>query len=186
MMGMGEPLLNLGAVMKATELLADPDGIGIPQRRITVSTSGITPRITEFGSYPVRGKLAVSLNASNEEQRIALMPITAKYRLDELLEVCQRYPLRPWERLTFEYVLLRGVNDTERDARNVLRLLSKLKCTVNLIAFNPGGGLPYKTPDDGQVAAFREIVHRGVPCFVRKPRGREIFAACGQLKGTAT
>ena len=186
MMGMGEPLLNLDAVMKATQLLADPDGIGIPQRRITVSTSGITPRIAEFGSYAVRGKLAVSLNASNEDQRIALMPITAKYRLGDLLKACRRYPLRPWERLTFEYVLLRGVNDSQRDARNVLRLLSELKCTVNLIAFNPGSDLPYETPDDVRVEAFREIVRRGIPCFVRKPRGREIFAACGQLKRTAT
>ena len=184
MMGMGEPLLNLRAVMKATRLLADPDGIAIPQRRITVSTSGIVPKIAEFASYEVRGKLAVSLNASNEDQRIQLMPITSKYRLGALLEACREYPLRSWERLTFEYVLLRGVNDTDLDARRVLRLLSNLKCSVNLIALNPGPGIPYETPDPVRVDAFREIVHRGVPCFVRKPRGRDIFAACGQLKRT--
>ena len=186
MMGMGEPLLNLRAVMKATRLLADPDGIAIPQRRITVSTSGIVPKIAEFGSHAVRGKLAVSLNASNEKQRIELMPITTRHRLGALLEACRRYPLRSWERLTFEYVLLGGVNDTDSDARNVLRLLSNLKCRVNLIALNPGPGIPYETPDPQRVDAFRTIVQRGIPCFVRKPRGRDIFAACGQLKRTVS
>lgn len=186
MMGMGEPLLNLRAVMKATKLLADPEGVAIPQRRITVSTSGIVPKIAEFGSHEVRGKLAVSLNASNEEQRIELMPITSKHRLGALLEACRQYPLRSWERLTFEYVLLGGVNDTDADARNVLRLLSNLKCTVNLIALNPGPGIPYETPDSRRVDAFQAIVQRGIPCFVRKPRGRDIFAACGQLKRTVS
>lgn len=184
MMGMGEPLLNLRAVMKATRLLADPAGIAIPQRRITVSTSGIVPRIADFGLHEVRGKLAVSLNASSEEQRIELMPITARYGLGALLEACRQYPLRPWERLTFEYVLLRGVNDTDSDARKVLRMLSGLKCTVNLIALNPGPGIPYQTPSPDRVDAFQSIVRRGIPCFVRKPRGRDIFAACGQLKRT--
>ncbi len=185
MMGMGEPLLNLPAVMKATRLLACPEGVAVPERRITVSTSGIVPKIAEFASYGVRGKLAVSLNASNEEQRVELMPITSRHSLGALLEACRQYPLRPWERLTFEYVLLRGVNDTETDARNVLRLLSNLKCTVNLIALNPGPGLPYETPDHERVLGFQAIVQRGLPCFVRKPRGRDIFAACGQLKRTA-
>ena len=186
MMGMGEPLLNLREVMKATKLLADPEGVAIPQRRITVSTSGIVPKIAEFGSHEVRGKLAVSLNASNEQQRIELMPITSRHRLGALLEACRQYPLRPWERLTFEYVLLGGVNDTDTDARNVLRLLSNLKCTVNLIALNPGPGIPYVTPDPKRVEAFQSIVQRGIPCFVRKPRGRDIFAACGQLKRTVS
>ncbi len=184
MMGMGEPLLNLAAVMKATRLLADPEGIAIPQRRITVSTAGIVPKIAEFGSHEVRGKLAVSLNASNERQRTKLMPVTARFRLGDLLDACRRYPLRPWERLTFEYVLLRGVNDSNADARDVRRLLSNLKCSVNLIALNPGPGIPYSTPEPGRVEAFRTIVHRGIPCFVRKPRGRDIFAACGQLQRT--
>lgn len=185
MMGMGEPLLNLQAVMKATRLLADPGGIAIPQRRITVSTSGIVPKIAEFGTFAVRGKLAVSLNASNDRQRRSVMPIPSKYSLDALLDACRRYPLRPWERLTFEYVLLRGINDSDTDARAVRRLLSAMKCKVNLIAFNPGPGLPYGTPDANRVQAFRTIVRRGIPCFVRKPRGRDIFAACGQLKRAA-
>ena len=184
MMGMGEPLLNLEAVMKATRLLADPDGIAIPQRRITVSTAGIVPKIREYGEHDVRGKLAISLNASNPEQRTELMPITARYGLEELLQACRQYPLRPWERLTFEYVLLRGINDSDRDASSVLGMLARLRCSVNLIPFNPGPGIPYETPDAGRVESFRSIVHRGIPCFVRKPRGRDIFAACGQLKRT--
>jgi len=182
MMGMGEPLLNLDAVLKATRLLADPEGMAIPQRRITVSTAGITPKLAELGTAEVRPRLAVSLNASDEESRIALMPITSKYSLSELLEACRVYPLRPWERLTFEYVLLRGVNDTDADARRVVRLLANLNCKVNLIALNPGPGIPYETPDPERVASFQAILRRSFPCFVRKPRGLDIFAACGQLK----
>ena len=184
MMGMGEPLLNLRAVARATRLLADPRGVGVPQRRITVSTAGVVPKIREHGMQSVRGKLAVSLNASNAEQRRRLMPITARYGFDELLDACRQYPLRPWERLTFEYVLLRDVNDSDRDAVAVRRLLSPLRCAVNLIAHNPGPGIPYQAPDPERVESFRDIVHRGMPCFVRKPRGRDIFAACGQLKRT--
>jgi 23S rRNA (adenine2503-C2)-methyltransferase len=182
MMGMGEPLLNLPAVLKATRLLADPKGMAIPQRRITVSTSGIIPQIDELGAADVRPRLAVSLNASDEESRQQLMPITRKYSLANLIEACARYPLRPWERLTFEYVLLRGVNDSDEDARRVVRLLANLNCKLNLIALNPGPGIPYETPDPERVASFQAIARKSFPCFVRKPRGRDIFAACGQLK----
>ena len=182
MMGMGEPLLNLENVLKATRLLTDSDGIGISQRRITVSTSGIVPRIEELGRAAIRPKLAISLNASSEEQRRELMPITRKYNLAELMRACRAYPLRPWEKLTFEYVLLKGVNDTDADAKRVARLLANLNCKVNLIALNPGPGIPFETPDPERVAAFQNIVRRTVPCFVRKPRGRDIYAACGQLK----
>jgi 23S rRNA (adenine2503-C2)-methyltransferase len=182
MMGMGEPLLNLPNVLKATRILADPKGVGISPRRITLSTSGIIPKIAELGKEPVRPKLAVSLNASTEEQRRELMPITRKYHLKDLLEACRGYPLRPWERLTFEYVLLRGVNDTDGDARRVVRLLANLKCTVNLIPLNPGPGIPFATPEAERVASFQTIIRRSMPCYVRKPRGRDIFAACGQLK----
>lgn len=182
MMGMGEPLLNLENVLKATRLLTDPDGIGISQRRITVSTSGIVPRIEELGRAVVRPKLAISLNASSEGQRRELMPITRKYHLAELMRACKAYPLRPWEKLTFEYVLLKGINDTDADAKRVVRLLANLNCKVNLIALNPGPGIPFETPDPERVAAFQRIVRRAVPCFVRKPRGRDIYAACGQLK----
>ena len=184
MMGMGEPLLNLDAVLKASRLLADPEGIAIPTRRITVSTSGIPPKMRELAEYPERPHLAVSLNASTEEMRRELMPITHKHSLEELLATCRDYPLRPRERLTFEYVLLAGVNDSDGDARRVARLLAPLKCRINLIPFNPGAELPYDTPEEGRIEAFQAILKRQLPCFVRKPRGREIFAACGQLKRT--
>lgn len=186
MMGQGEPLLNLAAVLKATRLLCDPRGLGISPRRITVSTSGIIPRMAELGQAEPRPKLAISLNASTEEQRRELMPVTRKYHLRDLIEACRAYPLRPWERLTFEYVLLKGVNDSDADARRVARMLAPLRCKVNLIALNPGPGIPFETPAPERVAAFQQIVRRSLPCFVRKPRGLDIFAACGQLKRMET
>jgi 23S rRNA (adenine2503-C2)-methyltransferase len=182
MMGMGEPLLNLPNVIKATRLLLDPQGIGMSPRRITLSTAGIVPKIAELGREPIRPKLAISLNASTEEQRRELMPITRKYSLKDLLAACKEYPLRKWEKLTFEYVLLKGVNDTDADARRVVKLLGNLNAKVNLIALNPGPGIAFETPDAARVDAFQAIVRRAMPCFVRKPRGRDIFAACGQLK----
>jgi 23S rRNA (adenine2503-C2)-methyltransferase len=182
LMGQGEPLLNLASVIKATRLLTDPQGAAISPRRITLSTSGIIPKIEELGCVPVRPKLAISLNASTEEQRRELMPITRKYHLKDLIEACRRYPLRPWEKLTFEYVLLKGVNDTDADARRVVKLLANLNAKVNLIALNPGPGIPFETPDPERVAAFQAIVRRSLPCFVRKPRGLDVFAACGQLR----
>lgn len=182
MMGMGEPLLNLEAVLQATRLLCDPHGIGISPRRITLSTSGIVPKMDELGRAAVRPKLAISLNASTEEQRQELMPITRKYHLRELLAACRRYPLRPWEKLTFEYVLLGGVNDDDSDARRVAGMLGNLNAKVNLIALNPGPGIPFATPAAERVASFQSIVRKSLPCYVRKPRGRDIFAACGQLK----
>jgi 23S rRNA (adenine2503-C2)-methyltransferase len=184
MMGMGEPLLNLPAVLKATRLLADPEGIGISGRRITVSTAGIIPKIRELGEQVIRPRLAVSLNASTEEERQRLMPLTRKYHLGELLAACRSYPLRPWERLSFEYVLLKDVNDTDEDARRVVRLLADIKCKVNLIAFNPGPDISFATPSEERVLAFQNILRRSLPCFIRQPRGREIYAACGQLKRT--
>ena len=185
MMGMGEPLLNLANVLKATRILVDPEAVGISERRITVSTSGIIPRIEEMGKAEIRPKLAISLNASTEETRQELMPITRKWHLKDLMEACRAYPLRAWEKLTFEYVLLKGVNDTDADARRVVKLLAHIDCKVNLIALNPGPGIPYETPLPERVASFQEIVKRAVPCFIRRPRGLDIFAACGQLKRNA-
>jgi 23S rRNA (adenine2503-C2)-methyltransferase len=182
MMGQGEPLLNLANVVKATRLLVDPRGVGLSPRRVTVSTAGVVPQIEELGREPVRPKLAISLNASTEEARREIMPITRKYHLQDLLAACKAYPLRPWEKLTFEYVLLRGVNDTDADARRVVKMLANLNCKVNLIALNPGPGIPFETPDAARVASFQAIVRRSLPCFIRKPRGLDIFAACGQLK----
>jgi 23S rRNA (adenine2503-C2)-methyltransferase len=182
MMGMGEPLLNLENVLKATRILTAEGGVGMSQKRITVSTSGIIPKMEELGRAAVRPKLAISLNASNEEQRRELMPITRKYHLADLMEACKQYPLRSWEKLTFEYVLLKDVNDTDADARRVVRLISRLNCKINLIALNPGPGISFDTPTPERVTSFQEIVKKAVPCFVRRPRGRDIFAACGQLK----
>ena len=182
MMGQGEPLLNLASVLKATRLLTDPKGMAISPRRITVSTSGITPKIAELGRVEIRPKLAISLNASTEEQRREIMPITRKYRLKDLLEACRRYPLRPWEKLTFEYVLLKGFNDSDADAERVAKLLASLNAKLNLIALNPGPGIPYETPEPERVGSFQSIVQRSLPCFIRKPRGLDVYAACGQLK----
>lgn len=182
MMGQGEPLLNLSNVVKATRILLDPEGFDLSPRRITVSTAGIIPKIAELGREPVRPKLAISLNASTEEMRQELMPITRKYHLKDLLAACREYPLRPWEKLTFEYVLLKDVNDTDADARRVVKLLANLNAKVNLIALNPGPEIPYRTPDPERVASFQSILRRSLPCFVRKPRGLDIYAACGQLK----
>ncbi|MDQ6705483.1 MAG: 23S rRNA (adenine(2503)-C(2))-methyltransferase RlmN [Acidobacteriota bacterium] len=186
LMGMGEPLLNLPNVLKATRILTDPQGVGLSERRITLSTSGIIPKIEELGKAEVRPKLAISLNASTEESRRELMPITRKYHLADLIAACRVYPLRPWEKLTFEYVLLSGVNDSDADARRVIKLLANLNCKVNLIALNPGPGIPFRTPAPERVDAFQQIVKRALPCFVRKPRGLDIFAACGQLKRNET
>jgi 23S rRNA (adenine2503-C2)-methyltransferase len=182
LMGQGEPLLNLANVIKATRLLTDPQGMAISPKRITLSTSGIIPKIRELAQEQVRPKLAISLNASTEEQRRTLMPITRKYHLRDLIDTCRAYPLRPWEKLSFEYVLLKGVNDTDADARRVVRLLANLNAKVNLIALNPGPGIPFETPDPERVLAFQAIVRPALPCFIRKPRGLDVYAACGQLK----
>lgn len=182
-MGMGEPFLNYGNFMKAVRLLVE--GVGIPESRMTVSTAGIVPRIYDFGAEVVRPKLAISLNGSNDELRSAVMPLNRKWNLSELMNAARQFPLRPRERLTFEYVLLAGVNDAPQHAREVTELVRGLRAKVNLIALNPGPELPYETPEQQRVLEFQRIlVEAGVPAFVRRPRGRDIFAACGQLKRT--
>ena len=188
MMGQGEPLLNVPGVLKAARILTDAKGLGLSPRRITISTSGIVPRIAEFAQAPdsQRPRLAISLNASNEEQRCEIMPITRKWHLKDLLDACRNYPLRTWEKLTFEYVLLKDFNDSDADARRVARLLANINCKLNLIALNPGPGIPFSTPDPARVDAFQTIVRKSVPCFVRRPRGLDIYAACGQLKRMET
>jgi 23S rRNA (adenine2503-C2)-methyltransferase len=182
-MGMGEPFLNYDNFMKAVLLLAD--GVGIPEARMTVSTAGIVPRIRDFGLEERRPKLAISLNGSNNALRSEVMPLNRKWNLAELMKVAREFPLRPRERLTFEYVLLAGVNDAPEQAREVVELVRGIKAKVNLIALNPGNELPYKTPEREPVLAFQQIlISAGVPAFIRRPRGRDIFAACGQLKKT--
>lgn len=182
-MGMGEPFLNYTNFMKAARLLAE--GVAIPESRMTVSTAGIVPKIYDFGKEPVRPKLAISLNASNDELRTRLMPINRKWNLEQLMQAARGFPLRPRERLTFEYVLLDGVNDSEQNAREVLALTSGMRAKINLIALNPGPGIAFRSPAEANVLKFQSIlVNGGFPTFIRRPRGRDIYAACGQLKRT--
>src|SRR6266851_949793 len=168
LMGQGEPLLNFEPVMAAVRIMLDPEGLGISPKHVTLSTSGIVPGIERLAQEKVRPKLAISLNASNDEQRDALMPINRKYPLAALLEACRNYPLRPWEHLTFEYVMLGGVNDSPEDARRVVRLLSNLKSVkVNLIPWNPGAS-PYRESSPEAIEVFRQILTDcRVPAFVR-------------------
>jgi 23S rRNA (adenine2503-C2)-methyltransferase len=182
LMGQGEPLLNFGPVIGALRILLDAEGVGLSPKHVTLSTSGIVPGIEQLGKEEVRPKLAISLNASCDEQRDALMPINKKYPLKVLMEACRNYPLRNWEHLTFEYVMLGGVNDAAEDARRVVRLLGPLtRVKVNLIPWNPGE-LPYKESSAETIEEFRRIlVEKGVPAFVRYSRGRDVMAACGQL-----
>jgi 23S rRNA (adenine2503-C2)-methyltransferase len=183
-MGQGEPFLNYDNFMRAVRLLVE--GVGIPESRMTVSTSGIVPRIADFGAETLRPKLAISLNAPNETLRTEVMPITKKWTIAKLMAALREFPLRNRERLTFEYVLLGGVNDDVRHAREVVDLVRGLRAKVNLIALNPGPEIPFSTPDDERVQAFQSILMRaGIPTFIRRPRGRDIYAACGQLKRTA-
>jgi 23S rRNA (adenine2503-C2)-methyltransferase len=182
-MGMGEPFLNYDNFMKSVRLLAE--GVGIPESRMTVSTAGIVPRIHDFGQEPLRPKLAISLNGSNDALRSEVMPLNRKWNLEELMKAAREFPLRTRERLTFEYVLLAGVNDAPEQAREVVELVRGIRAKINLIALNPGTELPYRTPEQERVLAFQRIlVAAGIPTFVRRPRGRDIFAACGQLKRT--
>jgi 23S rRNA (adenine2503-C2)-methyltransferase len=180
-MGQGEPFLNYENFMKAVRLLVEE--AGIPASRMTVSTAGIVPAIHEFAREPVRPKLAISLNASNEVQRSEIMPITRKWTLERLISAARDYPLKARERVTFEYVLLDGVNDTAVNAREVVELVRGIRAKVNLIALNPGPEIPFGTPADERVLAFQQIlIKAGIPTFIRRPRGRDIYAACGQLK----
>jgi 23S rRNA (adenine2503-C2)-methyltransferase len=181
LMGQGEPLLNYDAVMAALRILLDQKGVAIAPRHAALSTSGIVPGIERLGKEKVRPNLAISLNASSNEQRNQVMPINRKYPLETLLEACRKYPLKPREWLLFEYVVLGGFNDSPEDAQRVVRLLAKLRAKVNLIPWNPGD-LPHKRPEPARVAEFQRIlIEKGVPCFVRDSRGQDVMAACGQL-----
>ncbi|HKW89246.1 MAG TPA: 23S rRNA (adenine(2503)-C(2))-methyltransferase RlmN [Candidatus Acidoferrales bacterium] len=181
LMGQGEPLLNYDAVITSLRILLDPHGVAISPKHATLSTSGIIPGIERLAQESVRPKLAISLNASSGEQRSKVMPINRKYPLQQLLDACRNYPLRPWERLTFEYVLLGGFNDTPEDARRVVKLLANLRAKVNLIPWNPGN-LPYRAPDPARTEEFRKILEdKGQLVFVRYSRGQDVMAACGQL-----
>ena len=182
-MGQGEPFLNYDNFMAAVRLLVE--GVGIPESRMTVSTSGIVPRIADFGAEPLRPKLAVSLNAPTETLRTQIMPITKKWTIEKLMAALREFPLRNRERLTFEYVLLAGVNDDPQHAREMVDLIRGLRAKVNLIALNAGPEIPFATPAPDRVLAFQRVLTQaGIPAFIRRPRGRDIYAACGQLKHT--
>jgi 23S rRNA (adenine2503-C2)-methyltransferase len=181
LMGQGEPLLNYDPVMAALRILLDQKGVAIAPRHASLSTSGIVPGIERLAHEKVRPNLAISLNASSDEQRDQVMPINRKYPLEKLLAACRAYPLKPREWLMFEYVLLGGFNDSVEDARRVVKLLANIRAKVNLIPWNPGD-LPLKRPEPGRVAEFQNVlIEKGVPCYVRDSRGQDVMAACGQL-----
>jgi 23S rRNA (adenine2503-C2)-methyltransferase len=182
-MGMGEPLYNLDNVVDAVGVLADSDGLSLSRRRITVSTSGVVPQMRRLGAE-ANAMLAISLHAVRDDLRNELVPLNRKYPLKDLLEACRTYPgASNARRITFEYVMLKGVNDTDADARELVRLLKGLPAKINLIPFNPWPGAQYECSDWQRIERFSEIVFRaGYASPVRTPRGRDILAACGQLK----
>lgn len=182
LMGMGEPLHNYDATMKALRILADPQGLALPPKRVTLSTVGVLPGLEKLATEPLMPNLAISLHATTTEQRDRLVPVNRKYTLEDLIETCRRFPVSKRRRITFEYVLLAGVNDTPEDARRLVRLLSGIKAKVNLLPLNEAAGIPFSRPTDERVDAFARILaDKGVPVSVRKSRGRDIRAACGQL-----
>ncbi len=182
LMGMGEPLHNYDATMKALRILADEEGLAVPPRRITLSTAGVLPALERLASEPLMPNLAVSLHATTDEIRSRLVPPNRKYPLADLIDACRRFPLAKRRRITFEYVLLAGVNDTDADARRLAKLLSGIRAKVNLLPLNEAAGIPFSRPSDERVDAFAKVLaDRGVTVSVRKSRGRDIRAACGQL-----
>ncbi len=180
-MGMGEPLHNFENLKKALGILQSTDGPNFSHRHITVSTVGLVPMIERFGQE-TDVKLAISLNASCDEQRSELMPINRKWNIASLLDACRKFPLRQGRRITFEYVLMAGVNDADEDAHRLVDLLRGIPAKVNLIPYNDNPGLMFRSPAEARAEAFRELLAQGrVAAFVRKNRGRDIAAACGQL-----
>jgi len=182
LMGMGEPLHNYDNTMKALRMLHDESGLAVSPRRVTLSTVGIVPGLQRLAHEPLMPNLAISLHATTDEQRTELVPPNRKYPLAEILETCRRFPLKKRSRITFEYVLLAGVNDSPEDARRLARLLSGIKAKVNLIPLNPAPGIPFERPSDERVDRFAQVLaDRHLTVSVRKSRGQDIRAACGQL-----
>ena len=182
LMGMGEPLHNYESTMRALRILADDHGLGVSPRRVTLSTVGVLPALERLATEPVMPNLAISLHATTEEQRDMLVPINRKYGLKELLDACRRFPVKRRERITFEYVMLKGVNDSPADARRLVRLLHGIRGKVNLLPLNEAAGIPFERPSDETVNRFAKILSdHGLTVSVRKSRGRDIRAACGQL-----
>ena len=182
LMGMGEPLHNYEATMKALRILADEHGLRVSPRRVTLSTVGVLPALERLATEPFMPNLAISLHSTTEEQRDLLVPINKKYGITDLLDACRRFPIKRRERITFEYVMLQGVNDSQEDARRLARLLSGIRAKVNLLPLNEAAGIPFTRPSDAAVNRFaKTLADRGVTVSVRKSRGRDIRAACGQL-----
>jgi len=182
LMGMGEPLHNYDATMKALRILGDDRGLGVPSKRVTLSTVGLLPALERLSQEPDIPNLAISLHATTNASRTALVPINKRYAIEDIIAACERFPLRHRRRITFEYVLLAGVNDTPEDARRLARLLARVKAKVNLLPLNEAPGIPFTRPSDETVNEFaRILVARGLRALVRKSRGRDIRAACGQL-----
>jgi 23S rRNA (adenine2503-C2)-methyltransferase len=182
LMGMGEPLHNYDETMKALRILADEHGFNLPPRRVTLSTVGLLPALERLAQEEVMPNLAISLHAPTDAQRGALVPINRKYGVAEIFAACKRFPLKKRSRITFEYVLLAGVNDSSDDARRLARLLAGMKAKVNVIPLNEAAGIPYERPSDEVIDRFaRTLAEHGITVSVRKSRGRDIRAACGQL-----
>jgi 23S rRNA (adenine2503-C2)-methyltransferase len=182
LMGMGEPLHNYDQTMQALRMLHREQGLAVSPRRVTLSTVGIVPGLERLATEPLMPNLAISLHATTDAQRTALVPPNRKYPLEQILEACRRFPLKRRNRITFEYVLLGGVNDTPEDARRLVRLLSGLRAKVNVIPLNPAPGIPFERPSDGRVDRFAQVLaDRHLTVSVRKSGGQDIRAACGQL-----
>lgn len=186
LMGMGEPLANYRNTLKAIELMLHPDGFKFSSRRVTLSTVGLLPELDQLAKDKISFRLAISLNATDEETRSHLMPINRRYPLKRILEGCRNFPLKPRARITFEYVMVEGVNDSSQDAKRLLKILKGIPSKVNLIPLNEAPGLPFKKPSDEKVKQFQEILMEGgLTAIVRTSKGREISAACGQLQARA-
>ena len=183
-MGMGEPLSNYENTMKAIKLMLHPDAFKFSSRRVTLSTVGLLPEMEKMAKERIRFRLAISLNATDEATRTHLMPVNPRYPLRKVLDLCRKFPLQPRSRITFEYVMLKDINDSPRDAKKLLKMLRGIPSKVNLIPLNEAPGIPFKRPSDETVRGFQEILMEGgLTAIVRASKGAEISAACGQLSG---
>jgi 23S rRNA (adenine2503-C2)-methyltransferase len=185
LMGMGEPLANYRNTLKAISLMNHPDAFKFSSRRITLSTVGLLPELEELSKEKISFRLAISLNAPDEETRSYLMPINRRYSLKRVLEVCQNFPMKPRTRITFEYVLIDGINDSPQDARKLLKILRGIPSKINLIPLNEALGIPFRRPSEEKVNQFQKILIEGsLTAIIRTSKGAEISAACGQLQGS--
>ena len=183
LMGMGEPLANYKNTLKAIELMHHPDAFKFSSRRITLSTVGLLPELERLSKEKISFRLAISLNASEEETRSYLMPVNRRYPLKKILALCKNFPLRPRTRITFEYVMVEGINDSSQDAKRLLRILKGIPSKINLIPLNEAPEIPFKRPSEERIKKFQEILMEGgLTAIVRTSKGREISAACGQLQ----